>query len=134
MTDLSTLQSLRDRVAQATGPDREIDAAICVAFGIEGKSRTVNRRGHFVNGKPVFLRVVIEYPKLTSSIDAALAWMERVLPDTEGWVDFRLGFGGGAAECRIATNDPVFAVAPTPALAILLAGLDALIAKEKTDA
>ncbi len=34
MTDLATLQSIRDRVAKATGPDRDIDGAIAVT--VEG--------------------------------------------------------------------------------------------------
>ncbi len=121
MTDLATLQSLRSRVANAPGPDREIDLTIERAFN------TSSIHDDYLDRNPDAAR------PFTSSIDAALAWMERGVPDTEGWVDFRLGFGGGAAECRIATNDPVFAIAPTPALAIILAGLDALISKEKTD-
>lgn len=31
MADLATLKSLRARVAEATGPDRDLDADICVA-------------------------------------------------------------------------------------------------------
>jgi hypothetical protein len=133
--ELEQLQSLRDRIANATGPDREIDAAICVAFSIEGKSRTVNRRGHFVNGKPVFLRVDIEYPKLTSSIDAALALVDRVLPGWE-WSVWACGGVFGATVYNTPEDEiepSISAHAPTPALAIILAGLDALIAKEKTD-
>jgi hypothetical protein len=137
MIDLATLQSLRARVAAASGPDREIDAAICVAFGIGGKSRTVNKRGHVVNGKPVFLRVDIEYPKLTASIDAARVLVERVLPGMviecaiypEGggyaclWPWFKRAFPmGHRGETEAGTA--------TPALAIILAMLDALIAKE----
>jgi len=140
MTDLATLKSLRTRVANATGADREIDFAICVVFGIKGKSRIVNKRGHVVNGKPVFLRVDIEYPKLTSSIDAARVLVERVLPGMV--IECAIYPEGGGYACLwpwfkralpMGHRGETEAGTVTPVLAIILALLDALIAREKTD-
>jgi hypothetical protein len=127
MTDLTTLKSLRDRVAKATGPDREIDYAIYTYS--TGLWRTD------------------DFPAVTSSIDAALAWVEHVLPKCDGWgpnepasSGWRIGFYRGltpncgwTAYVRQHAQDALEADAPTPAIAIILAGLDALIAKEKTD-
>ena len=107
---LTTLQSLRDRVANATGPDREIDSAIWEdLYHYEGPC-------HY----------------WTASIDTALAWMGRVLPgwswgcDPSGFV--RLWKRDGSS-----WREGPGVLGPTLPLAIILATLDALIAKEKTD-
>ncbi len=126
MTDrLSTLQSLRCRVANAKGPDREIDATIADIFTPISKGR------HWGYGGA-------EAPKVTSSIDAALAWVEKVLPGC-GWTvsnadDVKPCPKAWVWELSTENRAEHFSAnASTPALAITLAGLDALIAKEKTD-
>lgn len=74
--------------------------------------------------------------RYTSSIDAALAWVERLLP---GWEDFT-GFNPehyfdgkqGCAYCVLSFDDKRYsAVARTRPLAVILTGLDALIAQAK---
>jgi hypothetical protein len=119
MTDkLATLQSLRDRVANATGPDREINVAIADAF------TPISDRKYWGYGGA-------EPPNFTSSIDAALAWVERALPDDFVRIE---QLTRSRWQVRLEGSEGVsWANAPTPALAIILAGLDALIAKEKTD-
>jgi hypothetical protein len=138
--DLEQLQTLRNRVAQATGPDRHADTLI--AHSIDGWTiKKIGGKPHFSHpeevpiardGKPS------NYPSYTSSIDAALAWVERALPGAitihaqqwkhptaerpESWTWELSNYPNGR-------TSPVYA--STPALAIILAGLDALIAKEK---
>ncbi len=108
--ELEQLQSLRDRVAQATGPDREIDAEIW--------RRTKTHEMYDC--------------KFTASIDAALAWVERV-----GCYMISLEWDRLGVMAHVGHRDEALnswkGNASTPALAIILAGLDALIAKEKTD-
>jgi hypothetical protein len=135
LTTLTTLQSLRDRVAKATGPDREIDRNIAVAFNVfQERFGTLYHwceAGSTVN--PVYNS---QLPQYTSSIDAALAWVELVLP---GWVlavCSRAAPSSDLPYARLFTPDMKHQSdqsAPTAPLAIILAGLDALIAKEKTD-
>lgn len=67
-----TLISLRDRVRAATGPDREIDRDLWAVFVAE--TPRANADG---------LRYIQPEP-YTTSIDAALALVERVLPDLGG--------------------------------------------------
>lgn len=66
------------RVEKATGPDREIDAALAIVFGW---THEVNIEEDFecwrdTNGKAAYL------PRLTDSIDAITRLIERQLP---GW-------------------------------------------------
>ena len=135
MTNLTALQSLRDRVANATGPDREIDAALCEAFCLypAGTERVINTDGASTAwaGNAIWWEAL----PLTASIDAALAWVGRVLPGWKWSIDT---FSTGAtASVNFLSSDGEWtghvANASTPVLAIILAGLDALIAKEKTD-
>ena len=139
MTNLTALQSLRDRVAKATGPDRHADTLI--AHGTDGWTiKKIGGKPHFSHPEEVPVARdgrPSNYPSYTSSIDAALAWVERVLP---GWrVDCKrlsAGWPGPSAVNLISDDDePMYitAHAPTSALAIILAGLDALIEKEKSD-
>ncbi len=139
MTDLTTLQSLRDRVAQATGPDREIDAAIACAFVLRDlrPARPDDFEGRY-GYPPGSIKTTLGFlqaDSYTSSIDAALAWVERVLP---GW-GWTVSNADDVKPCPKAwvwelsaenRAEHFSANAPTPALAIILAGLDALIAKE----
>lgn len=92
MTDL---QSLIERVEKLTGPDREVDAELCLAFSYIGwVENPLNLRRSEDHSN------LLDYeadedgdghlsgctdcaPELTASVDAALAFAERVLP---GWV------------------------------------------------
>lgn len=132
--DLEQLQTLRDRVAQATSQDRETDRALMRMSWLADEVGDFDRYWH--QGPQV---------RFTASIDAALAWVERVLPEW-GW-DVSSCDGvvsasviGPVFNTSLFGDDPtcddreMFTVrAPTPALAIILAGLDTLIAKEKTN-
>ena len=106
MTD--TLRALEKRLAEASGPDADIDYALWTALG--GPTR----------GSP-------GYPNgPTASLDAAVALVERVLPG--GYWEVRCN---PMASVRVTgTSDPLFtAHAKSPALALLLACVRALIAE-----
>jgi hypothetical protein len=152
MTDLTTLQSLRDRVAKATGPDREIDADVAVATGLfdyllmYGFENCCILRGKYRDDD--CLEVIVRHPDrpdgglsyqekyqhLTSSIDAALVWVGRVLPELHLY------------GISIVAGNPVsgdwylyhrghelrgFISGQTLPLAIIMTGLDAMVAKKE---
>lgn len=72
MTDLTALKELLERVEKAEGPDRELDEETIAAIG--GKQK----RGDWWIGHSYIGRVA---PPYTSSIDACVALIEKVLPD-----------------------------------------------------
>lgn len=134
--DGTALLALRERVAGLTEPDREVDGLIAASFGLfHGKIKGQEARGEY-------------YAEcFTSSIDAALGLVERVLPEHGLSVEIKtphvmacLGADGEPAEPGLkypfwAAIMPHFGYsghrfvdAPTAPLAILLALLDALIA------
>lgn len=134
MTRLSELTALRDRVIAATGPDRELDAALyTIVYFPEYSADDA--------GAQAAIRVNLEYrppPCYTASVDAALALCERMLP---GWAR---GFDAGS-KTIIAFVDPhdfedrfsgarYTATGAAEPLAILAAILNALIAKETSNA
>lgn len=155
MNDLSTLTALRDRVAAATGPDRELDAEIDAAlFGgrashtfTEGTPAANLRRSYdlgtvfdhsdpLTNGGHVLSKQTRHSTKITASIDAALALVERELP---GWKPkvaqedenlWRVHLGHGSFHpTRRPDGGSSHAAGPTAALSILLALLAAKIAR-----
>lgn len=83
MTDLS---ELLERVKATTGPDREIDGLLAIAFAPEGEERAELGEATKLYGKYWYRHQYGEgsqlSPHFTSSIDAALALVERCLP---GW-------------------------------------------------
>lgn len=117
MTDLSSLIA---RVEVASGGDFDLDTDIAKRFGC-----------HTI---PIG-DGIREYPRVTSSIDAALTLVERLLP---GWAAQCL-FAGNANAVLLYKPTVPFSSAPrgdsgpldrpTPALAILLALLKALETK-----
>lgn len=131
--DGSSLQALRERVAKAAGPDREIDARICQALLPYLSGANYGRPGLVVDmAAPSVLGggQIAEAPPLTASIDAAIRLVERVLP---GW---RWDVGSSTVDYSSMLWDPAPAgastaeiFARTAPLAILLALLDALIAQ-----
>ena len=131
MTDLTTLQSLRDRVAKAAGPM------------LGGPASDISDALHPVKDKSQREAFrALQEALGDGSIDAALAWVELVLP---GWNLYLAVFANGTRKAELVPTTllpshmdlpaHIKATACTPALAIILAGLDALIAqaKEKTD-
>ncbi|MCX2697870.1 hypothetical protein [Ochrobactrum chromiisoli] len=81
--------TLIDRLSKLDGPDREVDAEICILFQYGGKNsegalnvRTDPEWGddddllYELDGDPCCAQI----PKLTASVDAALALAERVFP------------------------------------------------------
>lgn len=111
-------QELVDRVRGLTGPDREVDRAI----------------ERFEHGPDV----IPFTPKYTSSIDAALALAERVLP---GWLvsidQLKTGWRCGLVEFDREADlviDDYDVEAPTAPLAIVLATLIAVQSSETSNA
>ena len=64
------MTSLLHRLQSLTGPDREVDAEIGRGLGVEPKRKNIYKRGHYLGGKPVLLRVEEEWPRYTESLDA----------------------------------------------------------------
>ena len=101
---MSDLPALLERIKNATGPDREVDAAIFDAFPDERwprcayleencvTLRSFGRNPQFHDGWLTRLRANMEdkypedLPRLTASLDAALALCERKLPGWSWWV------------------------------------------------
>ena len=129
MTDL---QSLRERLAEAAGPDLELDGAIMLAVGA-GKGEL----GWYWPGEPN-VQHAYDWPYLTASIDAAVALAKRVVPNFHRWT---AGEGRGETFAYIDWREgddenwdrktgPV-CHAPTAPLAILSALLAALEARSQ---
>lgn len=123
----SALADLKVRVDAATGPDRELDIQI-VGTIREGAPLSEDRLGGLRTGFEPYDAV---WPHVTSSLDAALALVERVLP---GW-----GWHCSSPRRGLAFEGVLIDFAPihtvrtgygaTAPLALLSALLSALIAK-----
>lgn len=150
MTDLSSLIS---RVEKATGPDRELDARIWAYFaGVKYVGHNVPYGD--VHGRtqveytvpPKRTRMVTNFPQtphaepVTTSVDAAISLVERVLPGW-GWVvesnthhikaclnpEFGDPVGKYPHWAAVSnTSSRKFEDAATPAIALVLATLRAL--------
>lgn len=94
--------TLIDRLSKLDGPDREVDGEIW-RYLLDGSPRPI------LHG-PV--------PKLTASVDAAIALAERVLPDH----DFIIGKtnGGLTIHAQVGPNGMEFGATPAIALCIAL--------------
>lgn len=145
MPDLTTLSALQERLRNATGPDRKLDADLWEAFD-----------PIFATCRPHWTVKEIEdfTPHHTASVDAALALVEKLLP---GWAwqvetprfryeELEHGYYAclnnveRALQSRSEQSDPrtftgIYckhiwnATAPTAPLAILSALIDALISQ-----
>lgn len=142
---MADLAELLERVTAATGPDRELDAALLRAFGFQRTAGNIANSGSWKHGDGSWLSASRE--PVTASLDAALALVERVLPtiplpEPYGPWEWRVHGPNrnDAGMCRAALMWPqteagahVKLVGPaygkTPALAILAAMLSALIAQ-----
>lgn len=104
-------RTLIEKLEQADGPSRELDAAI---FEQVVKAN----------------RIALDFSAYTSSLDAAVALVERVLPRHRWVIANRTGpkVGGSASVYR--DDSLKTAEAPTPALALCIALLKALEARE----
>ena len=135
--------NLLSRLQGLTGPDREVDALICVAlqYGGPNSEGAANvRRDPDWDEDDVIFEVGSEaccnrIPELTSSLDATVALCERFLP---GW---QWAVWGGAIEAGSTKPRCMAHVSngfrqwtaddcPTPAIALLIAILTALEARE----
>lgn len=150
MTDLPTLTSLLERVEKATGPDRKLDGEIFAAFETYSYGDVIPAAGGMVvyagpaPHAPGQGRFEVA-PKYTSSLDAALALVNEMLP---GWF-WRAGHvpsthwvNGIAYHCwchlsrthadHCERDDEATGWAHTVPTAMLSALLRALIAKKET--
>jgi len=118
---MTNLQDLLERVTAATGPDRELDAAIALTQGWP-----VYRGDNWIGP-----HAEISVPAYTASLDNAVALIESRLP---GWW-WAVGHYGPHGKCTANVsrdgkkhgNDVVGA---TPALALLAALLRTLVAQQ----
>ena len=140
MTDLATLRSLRERVIAATGADREIDTVVWLTLtpGVTRRKTHVPhwKRPYDIDETRDETGLLIVVPAYTASLDAAVALVERCLPDAVWKVMTDYGDLRRATVFR--TCDGVGHSqedAETPPLALLAALLSALIARaERGDA
>lgn len=112
--DLATLRALKERCEAAAGSDRELDHDLIVHFAGSGN-----------------LMAMLRHYPLTSSIDAALALVERVLPGAGYDLDYVPG-GDPLCGCRIFQDDVLGNASgegATLPLAALSALFDALISR-----
>lgn len=133
----STLRTLLDRVEKGEGADREIDALLEVAFDLRpscyvgDKRKLIAHRDGYVQvgkGGPSWCS-----PVYTSSIDAAIYLVEKVVPG------FRYGLNaqpGKLVQAWVADDTPqdrpdFSALAKSPARAVTAALLRAKIAQEE---
>jgi hypothetical protein len=111
-----SLTDLIERVEGATGPDRHIDRAIWYAL--------------VQDNPPAGEKDPTHAALYTTSLDAALALCERVLPKYEVELFQRFRGDGWGVNWRAKHLDTAYA--PTPALALILAMLKAIQAKDPT--
>jgi hypothetical protein len=124
----SSLSTLLTRLRAATWPDRELDAEIEILFSPFLSDLPRSDAGGWLH--PAF-GLVAPPQEYTSSIDAAVALAERALP---GWYWSAYSKDGyGLAHARMEepedTGRGTRADAPTPALALCIAIVEALEAK-----
>lgn len=115
---MTALADLLERVEKAEGPMSNRDIEECIRLSPWYETRHP--------GDPIwsdFSRT------LQGSLDAALALVERVLP---GWGLTLQITARGSVSCGVGKSEDtlVYAVAPTPALALLAALLKAKLAEE----
>ena len=132
------LSALLERVKNAKGADREIDADLLMVFGPPDNQALWNWRAMQPRGTKdrALVEVQREYalkrgPRLTASLDASLALCERVLP---GW-EILITNEGDPADKWVASIGPrdtfqsFEAERPSAPLALLSALLEARLAQ-----
>jgi hypothetical protein len=128
---MTTLTDLAKRLEEATGADRELDAAVMRACGLKVYPYDEPSGTTWGDAAKV----------ITSSLDAAVALVERVLPNGGNWHLSKRGYDdgvhqGGRAGAYLMSSPvtsfhDIKAFAATPAIALCLAIVRALIEKEK---
>lgn len=126
MTNLTTL---RDRIAEAKGPDRELDGAITRHFKLTRQTDFNTGLLIWNIGKAKYPSLDDEHPDFTASVDACLALIEKVLPGRQVNLHIysdtmAVAYFGAREEYR--HSDDILQPAP---LALLLALFNALEAK-----
>ncbi|MFA6043595.1 MAG: hypothetical protein WC718_01305 [Phycisphaerales bacterium] len=116
-----SLSALLERVEAATGGDRELDRDIAIATGWVHRS-----------GAPWERVLEWERPNPTASVDAALALIGRVKPGARALMEHDHDGNGWAMLMPSKHSERFMAEAPTPALALILALLRALLSKDTT--
>lgn len=136
---MADLAELLERVKAASGPDRETDVALWLAM-TPGATYRTTRAKHTATGREWDINesrvnggALVEVPTFTASLDAALALVERVLPEdrivTAGAIVANGTSRGMASVTTVANRASHTANGATPALALLAATLSALIAQ-----
>lgn len=98
-TDRDDIASLLERVKAATGPDRDLDRSIWRHFNPRPAGRVSDVVLPQGFGKGALNDALDPTPMLTGSIDAALALVERLMPD---WgVQTMSPAGGEYAACNM---------------------------------
>lgn len=130
--DKAKLEALLERVEKATGPDRELDAMAFQGFDPHFPEGAMQMHAGFIDPANFATGpyTSVKAPAYTASIDAALALVERVLPEHD-WI-LQHTNGGLTIACQLGPNKDRLGWGETPALAILAALLTALIAQEAT--
>jgi len=124
--------NLLSRLQGLSAPDREVDALIWLQL-TPGATRkqwsyihtATQRECHVDETRNADGRLTI-VPELTASLDAAVALCERVLPGYD-WIVGHTN-GGLTIHAQVGQNEMVFG--ETPAIALLIAILTALEARE----
>lgn len=126
--------NLLSRLQGLTAPDREVDALIMGACFEWAKPEPPYLAPHCVGDQPIYWHAPEPYykrpaPELTASLDAVVALCERVLPGWDGFAPINatgeawVWPSGGMSRGHRANG-------PTPAIALLIAILTALEARE----
>jgi hypothetical protein len=136
------LKPLRDAIENSSGKwklpqdkDRKamtmLDELISRLEKAENGSRELNRAIHEATNKP--LRPGFQFghiPKYTESLDDAVAFVERVLPDWQYGVEIWRPANGGCVAWVAPNMESRRTRGATPALALVLAALKAMKANE----
>ena len=137
MGDANTLLALAARCEAATGPDRELDADIMLAIGIEDAisgMTAAQARAKYPDAVATFCRV-FDVPPLTASLDAAVS----LVPAGWDWEAHSFGLvrvSPGVKHplyCKRGQPTTKQTTCATPALALCAAALRARAAMEGRD-
>ena len=118
MADREVLLRLAER-CEREEPGKHLDAYIGAAIGAKPKDKKIPKRGHYIGGKAVLLRIERVWPAYTTSLDAAVT----LVPEGFAW--------SAGAETRSNASVDKWGeiseqgVAQTPALALCAASLRA---------
>lgn len=125
--ELSPLQSLIERLEGASGPDREIDAAIAIWRYPALAAWPRSDRGGWLSPE---WGLITPPPDYTDSVDAALALTERVLPGCRVMIERGFNDEGWAMVQASPIAPRGMTEGSTPAIAACLALLKAVQAQE----